>query len=489
MLYGRHRRHDRRAAAREPPWPTSFGGGFRFCRVVVSADRFGGESAELAPGRGGNARAGLRGCSEWAGLRDGPRELLSDWVSPPPTAPVFAAAWPGPPLCVGPILAVALYLAWGRMNHRMSHRHHSAAHEWLAHHHAVPAGSTRQAEPQQHHRGNADTTNTRAGGLARQRIPHAPVLAACPGDGPSGKEKYSLLHQTLSFMRPYDVCNRKARWGSQDDDGGWIVCLDTWGNATVAYTYTSVLSGDRGFLYGIANDNTFERQVATDLGIYVHQHDPTMKSSLLYKDGKEENAPRLSRQPEHLLGWHFECLGKPGSKLLDKWPCNTPEGHMRANGDLGKQVILKMDAEGGEWSGLDDVSDAALSKVTQLFLEIHIFDWDNLHWALSLLRRMHQFFYLHHIHINNVEPPRLFWGDTVGVHKFYELSYIRRDLVEQRQPADDCAIPRPVLPSKDLDKHTCSWCPDKNYAHTLVARTWPYVSWNNSVDFAELDPD
>jgi len=85
--------------------------------------------------------------------------------------------------------------------------------------------------------------------------------------------------------------------------------------------------------------------------------------------------------------------------------------HLKANDDLGKRKVLKMDVEGAEWDSLDSTPQDILIQFDQIIIELHgIRILKDLDIKIRVLQKLNENFYLHHIHGNNyADPPLLFY--------------------------------------------------------------------------------
>jgi hypothetical protein len=77
---------------------------------------------------------------------------------------------------------------------------------------------------------------------------------------------------------------------------------------------------------------------------------------------------------------------------------DTIEGHIGANGDAGRRLILKIDVEGAEWGAFLQTPEALLDRIDQLVVEFHGFEEERFVLAVWRLKK---FFHVANLHFNN----------------------------------------------------------------------------------------
>src|SRR5262249_37650551 len=95
--------------------------------------------------------------------------------------------------------------------------------------------------------------------------------------------------------------------------------------------------------------------------------------------------------------FHNECIGDR-TRTEDGRSFDTLENQIRKNGDSGKRLIIKMDIEGAEWDALLATSDALLSSIPQMTMEMHGYDDPKI---VELLWKVKRNFYVVNLHFNN----------------------------------------------------------------------------------------
>lgn len=113
-------------------------------------------------------------------------------------------------------------------------------------------------------------------------------------------------------------------------------------------------------------------------------------------------------------------------------------------GDQPGDLLLQMDIEGHEWLSLAQVSEATLNRFRIIVLELHgldrVFDPFGATVLIPVINRLRQHFDFVHLHANNVVP--IMTGRKYAVTPLVELTLLRKDRVQQRQPATQ--FPHPL---------------------------------------------
>ena len=164
-------------------------------------------------------------------------------------------------------------------------------------------------------------------------------------------------------------CNL-VRVGSKYD-GGYLMCDNLLGGAVSAYSY------------GIDTEDNWGCQLATKLGVPIHQYDCFTPFRPTCAGGK--------------FDYHDECIGDKAETLHDK-PFDTLTHQIEKNGDAGKHVIVKIDVEGAEWDSLLATPDEVLANIDQLPMEMHGVDQAK---YTKLVEKLERTFYMVSFHFNN----------------------------------------------------------------------------------------
>ena len=133
--------------------------------------------------------------------------------------------------------------------------------------------------------------------------------------------------------------------------------------------------------------------------------------------------------------FHEECVGDPAVDAEHR-VFDSLANQIARNGDLGKQLVVKMDVEGAEWESLAKAPDEVLARIDQLVVEFHGTGARHFVETLARLKRM---FVVAHVHFNNVTCDS---GAAPFPARVYEVLFVNRALARY----DDVeAVPR--LPS------------------------------------------
>ncbi len=231
---------------------------------------------------------------------------------------------------------------------------------------------------------------------------------------------YRLLLQELQV---YSLREKSFCRIGRDYDGGYIMVDDFRGG--IAYSF------------GINTDVSWEEDIA-NRGYNLYMYDHTI-DSLPYERPefhwfKQGLADVEGQEPTlHFLDWYL-------------WKNNNmQEEHM----------LLKMDVEGAEWGGLEQVNSLLLQQFDQIVLEVH--DIIKAHTdqkrvqILSVLHKLNQTHYLVHAHGNNYSGAISIGGQLIP--NALELTFVNKKLVS----IDENAVVK--LP-RDLDQPNDPDCPE-----------------------------
>ena len=94
-----------------------------------------------------------------------------------------------------------------------------------------------------------------------------------------------------------------------------------------------------------------------------------------------------------LVRVHAECLG-PERATVDGRPVDTMASHIEKNGDVGKRIVVTLDAGGAEWRSLAGAPEHVLNAIDQMAVVFH--DVENPSF-MDTARRLDEFFYVAHI--------------------------------------------------------------------------------------------
>ena len=223
---------------------------------------------------------------------------------------------------------------------------------------------------------------------------------------------YRLLLQEFQVVNP--IGKAFCRIGNEYD-GGYIMLDDFQGG--IAYSF------------GINTDVSWDEDIA-NRGYEVYMYDHTIdalpyqrKEFHWFKQGLADTA--TAGPPLHLLDWYL-------------WKNN----HMRE-----EHMLLKMDVEGAEWGGLEQLNPLVLTQFDQIVLELHgliqAHDDQKRMQILNVLHKLNQTHYVVHIHGNNYGAAITLGGQVIP--DTVEITFVNKQVVS----VDKEAVVR--LP-RDLDQ-------------------------------------
>lgn len=258
----------------------------------------------------------------------------------------------------------------------------------------------------------------------------------------------------IHFLSPIPI-KGKVRIGS-NYDGGYVV----YGSA--------LIESDVLLNYGVGWETSFEEHFNKLTGRSVIMFDPTLFGKYIV------DYPYMFR---HLLGLRFKRIYKHISKrrfwvkkfkqfearnilfvqegiaVAKKDRYDTLAGHIKRFKLQDKQILLKMDIEGGEYDIFNDGEIyKSLVQVNQIILELHdIGIGYRINDVMHIMDKLSENFELVHIHGNNYGE--LFTiTDKERKNEFLvpmaiELTLVRKDMID---PADVLSE-QPVYPTPGLD--------------------------------------
>ena len=129
------------------------------------------------------------------------------------------------------------------------------------------------------------------------------------------------------------------------------------------------------------------------------------------------------------------------------------------NNHEGKNLVMKMDIEGGEYSALRALPTKVLLQFSQLTVEAHhledlLFDAERHFFIRECLEKILEHMHCVYMHGNNCGP--VFERNNVRIPTTLELSFIRKDMAKNFEKADrlQADLDRPNNPErKEIDLH------------------------------------
>jgi hypothetical protein len=156
----------------------------------------------------------------------------------------------------------------------------------------------------------------------------------------------------------------------EPNDGGYLVCANLLDDVAAGYSY------------GINGYDGWGCEVATTLGVPVHQYDCF--------DGR---VPACAGKTM----FHSECIGAQTATIENR-PYDTLERQLARNGHDTARIVMKIDVEGAEWEVFTTSPDAVLDRIDQLVVEFH--GTSEMRFV-SAVQRLKHFFHVANLHMNN----------------------------------------------------------------------------------------
>lgn len=181
----------------------------------------------------------------------------------------------------------------------------------------------------------------------------------------------SARRALFAEIQPVSLSNCTLERIGEPNDGGYLVC----GNLL-----TGVQSG---YSYGISGYDGWGCGISERLRIRMHEYDCF--------DTRQPSCPTGQ------LVFHPECIGP--THVDDGRSFDTLANQIAANGDAGRNLIVKIDVEGAEWDAFLAADDATLARIDQLVVEFHLVDEPR---YVDAVRRLKKHFEIAHLHFNNV---------------------------------------------------------------------------------------
>jgi hypothetical protein len=180
-----------------------------------------------------------------------------------------------------------------------------------------------------------------------------------------------IRQQLFDAVQPISLANCDFERFGEDNDGGYLLC----GN---------LLNGPQaGYSYGIGGYDGWGCDVSTRLDIAVHEYDCFDTRRPLCPGGDTR--------------FHEECVA--GARRVEEGRLfETIPAQVAANGDSGKNLVMKIDVEGAEWDTLLNTPDDLLQRIDQLVIEFHGVEEQQ---YVSVVNHLQTFFYVAHLHYNN----------------------------------------------------------------------------------------
>jgi len=200
----------------------------------------------------------------------------------------------------------------------------------------------------------------------------------------------SCIYQLL---RPKEVLGKhKVRIGS-NNDGGYIL-LNDFENIKIAYSF------------GIGNEISFDKELA-DKNIDIFMYDHTIEALPFTNPKFHWNKIGISYKKEE------NNSTKTFNEILEE------NGHTKE-----KDMILKLDIEGGEWNILYELNQDILTQFKYIIIEFHFEDIFASKYQ-DIFKKLNQTHQIFHLHCNNCCPIINF--DGYNLCSSLEISFIIRE--------------------------------------------------------------
>jgi hypothetical protein len=189
------------------------------------------------------------------------------------------------------------------------------------------------------------------------------------------KKRQALLER----LRPVAITNCELQRFGEAHDGGYLMCGNLLRDVRAGYSY------------GINGYDKWGCDIATRLGVTVHQYDCFNPARPVCSGGSTT--------------FHDECVAGARS-TSDGRLFDSIANQLTRNGDVDKHIALKIDVEGAEWDSLMALPEEILQRIDQLAVEFHWRLDGRRRWAhadeyLPLVERLKTFFEVAHLHFNN----------------------------------------------------------------------------------------
>lgn len=211
-------------------------------------------------------------------------------------------------------------------------------------------------------------------------------------------------------LQPVKLANCDFQRFGEANDGGYLLCGNLLRDVRAGYSY------------GISGYDGWGCDVATKLGVPVHQYDCF------------DTTEPWCQVP---TTFHAACVGTDAREVEGR-VFDTITRQIAESGHAGQHVVVKMDVEGAEWDALLETPDEMLQQIDQLAIELH--ETDEMRFV-RVVDRLTQFFYVANLHMNNFscEPghePFPAWA--------YEVLFVNKRLGVTDTSAAAAPLPHPL---------------------------------------------
>lgn len=186
-----------------------------------------------------------------------------------------------------------------------------------------------------------------------------------------GAAERKLREAILAELQPVVLKNCTLKRFGSANDGGYLMCENL------------IEPLDSAYSYGVGPNDDWGCEMSRRYHVPVYEYDCFDPARPTCDGGK--------------FVFHNECVGDR-SGYRDSRLFDTLQNQITKNNDIGRNVIVKMDIEGGEWESLLAAPDELLAAIPQFAMEMHGFDDPRI---LEVLRKLKRNFFLVNLHFNN----------------------------------------------------------------------------------------
>jgi hypothetical protein len=249
-----------------------------------------------------------------------------------------------------------------------------------------------------------------------------PTRDDCQPDVPDREARDARIRQSLfDTLRPVALRNCTLKRFGSAHDGGYLLCENLIEDLGAAYSY------------GVGPNDDWGCEVSTRYRVPVHQYDCFDPSRPVCKTGR--------------FDFHAECVGDR-RELINRRQFDSLSGHISANGDAGKRLLVKIDVEGAEWDALMATPDEVLERIDQLPMELHGVDERRFVKVVEKLKRT--------FHLVNVHPNNFSCADDLAPFPAwaYQVLFVNKRLGEL-DPAVVAPPPSPLNAPDNPNRPEC----------------------------------
>lgn len=228
-------------------------------------------------------------------------------------------------------------------------------------------------------------------------------------------------------LQPVKLSNCDFQRFGEANDGGYLLCGNLLRDVRAGYSY------------GISGYDGWGCDVATTLGVPVHQYDCF------------DTTEPWCQVP---TTFHAACVG-PVAREVEGRVFDTVTHQIADSGHGNNHVVVKMDVEGAEWDSLLETPDDVLQRIDQLAIELH--ETDEMRFV-RVVDRLSRFFFVANLHMNNFscEP-----GHEPFPSWAYEVLFVNRRLGIPDRSGAVVSLSNPLDAPNTLEMPDCQPAVDR----------------------------